>query len=361
MQLLRLDECQAHLRTRLETMDGGECIHIRHLGLDLGYVKEIMIKMLEEATAKDIRLELLVITSAAERLDESPPIPQELEQWCANVEYNVNYVLKRLRSKLDERLRSQHRTLRIQVKHYTRIPAVHGFSLEQLGKPIVTYLSFNRWTEDGRDIEWGIDRYREIIGDADDLSFRDLREIFSTTFAHYWHTDNSEAAFEVAIGAAARQPLHDAFEYDVFLSFNSEYKNLAEKLAHLLREENLEVWFDDWAIRYGDNIIAELSDGLTRSRTALVLFGSSQSGPYQKEEMLELIRRRIKLGSRVIPVLLPTFEGNPDLDLPPFLGGLKHERLPQNFSAQHIEPLVKEIRRPSRLGEKTGESESGRS
>ncbi len=80
MRLLRLDECQAHLRTRLETMDGGECIHIRHLGLDLDYVKAIMIKMLEEATARDICFELLVITPAAARLDESPPIPQELDQ-----------------------------------------------------------------------------------------------------------------------------------------------------------------------------------------------------------------------------------------------------------------------------------------
>ena len=46
---------------------------------------------------------------------------------------------------------------------------------------------------------------------------------------------------------------HD-FSYDVFLSHSSKDKHIVRPLAERLRNDGLNVWFDEWSIRAGDNI-----------------------------------------------------------------------------------------------------------
>ncbi|MBI4768804.1 MAG: toll/interleukin-1 receptor domain-containing protein, partial [Deltaproteobacteria bacterium] len=44
----------------------------------------------------------------------------------------------------------------------------------------------------------------------------------------------------------------DHFPFDVFISHNSKDKPRVRPLAEKLRANGLQVWFDEWAIKPGD-------------------------------------------------------------------------------------------------------------
>jgi hypothetical protein len=48
------------------------------------------------------------------------------------------------------------------------------------------------------------------------------------------------------------------FEYDVFLSHSAKDKGVVRPLAERLRTDGLKVWFDEWALKLGDNILAKI-------------------------------------------------------------------------------------------------------
>jgi len=51
-------------------------------------------------------------------------------------------------------------------------------------------------------------------------------------------------------------------EYDVFLSHAGEDTAWCEALAERLRNEGVRVWFDQWELQPGDNLLARINDGL---------------------------------------------------------------------------------------------------
>ena len=61
------------------------------------------------------------------------------------------------------------------------------------------------------------------------------------------------------------------FRHDVFLSYASNDKARVRRLAERLRGAGLQVWFDDWVIRPGDDVYLTIEHGLGAART-LVLF-----------------------------------------------------------------------------------------
>ncbi len=62
------------------------------------------------------------------------------------------------------------------------------------------------------------------------------------------------------------------YQYDVFISYASEDKGFATKLADSLRDNGVKVWFDDWRIPPGDNVQKKINEGIKLSRKMAVVF-----------------------------------------------------------------------------------------
>lgn len=98
----------------------------------------------------------------------------------------------------------------------------------------------------------------------------------------------------------------DEFAYDVFLSHNSMDKPFVRRLAERLRDEGLRVWFDEWAIKPGDDIFLAIETGLQESRTQVLCLSQEAlgSGWVKLERSTVLFRDPTNIGRRLIPVLL---------------------------------------------------------
>ncbi len=68
----------------------------------------------------------------------------------------------------------------------------------------------------------------------------------------------------------------DDYQYDVFLSYASEDKDdVARPLALLLQERGLRVWYDEFELRIGDNLVAKLNTGINASRFGIVVLSNA--------------------------------------------------------------------------------------
>ena len=67
-------------------------------------------------------------------------------------------------------------------------------------------------------------------------------------------------------------PPQPDFDYDVFLSHASEDKPWCAMLAGRLRDEGVRVWFDAWALRHGDHVLARINEGLQQSRKTVAVW-----------------------------------------------------------------------------------------
>lgn len=96
------------------------------------------------------------------------------------------------------------------------------------------------------------------------------------------------------------------FQYDAFLSYSSADEPKIRALAERLRGDGVDVWFDEWMIEPGDNIVLKMESGLESSR-GLVLcmsekaFGSDWVG---MERASALFRDPGNKHRNFIPVLL---------------------------------------------------------
>ncbi|MFA5084518.1 MAG: toll/interleukin-1 receptor domain-containing protein [Candidatus Paceibacterota bacterium] len=64
-------------------------------------------------------------------------------------------------------------------------------------------------------------------------------------------------------------------EFDVFICHASEDKSFVEKLAEALKKANIEVWYDDFQLGWGDDLRPVIDNGLKNSRYGLVIFSKS--------------------------------------------------------------------------------------
>ncbi len=76
--------------------------------------------------------------------------------------------------------------------------------------------------------------------------------------------------------------------YDVFLSHASKDKDdVARPLALRLQELGLRVWFDEFELRIGDNLVAKLNAGINGSRFGILILSKDFFGknwPLQRTE-----------------------------------------------------------------------------
>ena len=100
------------------------------------------------------------------------------------------------------------------------------------------------------------------------------------------------------------------FNYDVFLSYSSADDAIVRYVAEQLREVGLNVWFDKWIIKFGDDIYLSIEAGLEQSQI-LILFISSnalKSDWVSLERSTALFRDPTNKNRRFIPVVIDECE-----------------------------------------------------
>ncbi len=67
----------------------------------------------------------------------------------------------------------------------------------------------------------------------------------------------------------------DSVTWDVFVSYASEDKSFARRLAHGLESAGLRVWFDETALEAGDSLRRAIDKGLKDSQYGVVVLSTN--------------------------------------------------------------------------------------
>jgi WD40 repeat protein len=108
----------------------------------------------------------------------------------------------------------------------------------------------------------------------------------------------------------------------VFISYSSQDRGPVSEIARKLKEAGIDVWFDIWNLKPGDDWMTGLENGLRECTCCAIFFGPSGTGPWHSQEIRASINRaaRARDGDfRVIPVLLPGGSMSAQQDVPDFL------------------------------------------
>ncbi len=97
-----------------------------------------------------------------------------------------------------------------------------------------------------------------------------------------------------------------AFEHDVFLSYSSTDRTRVQRLAERLRDAGVRVWFDEAAIRPGDDIYLHIEHGLESSRVLVLCMSPAAfaSDWVRLERGTTLFRDPLNRARRFVPLLL---------------------------------------------------------
>ena len=100
------------------------------------------------------------------------------------------------------------------------------------------------------------------------------------------------------------------FKYDVFLSHSSKDKTKVQKIAERLNKDGINVWFDEWQLKPGVSIPANIEEGLENSRTLALFMSENSFGSdwAQLEAGTFRFRDPLNKNRRFIPVRLDQSE-----------------------------------------------------
>ncbi|WP_067488505.1 toll/interleukin-1 receptor domain-containing protein [Actinomadura hibisca] len=130
--------------------------------------------------------------------------------------------------------------------------------------------------------------------------------------------------------------------YDVYISYASEDREWAERLAERLEQAGLRVGFDQWVLQPGDVRVHKLEETIRVSTHGLLVFSrAALDAPWEQEKYAALMQRAITNGARCVPVLIG------DVELPAFADA----RHPADFRDvsdaeydQRVEEIVRALR-----------------
>jgi WD40 repeat protein len=109
-------------------------------------------------------------------------------------------------------------------------------------------------------------------------------------------------------------------DFDVFLCHNTRDKPAVRLLNQHLLEQGILPWLDELELRPGLPWQRTLEEQIENIKSAAVLVGESEIGPWQTMEMEAFLRQFVERGCPVMPVILPNCRSVPKL--PVFLGGM---------------------------------------
>ena len=103
--------------------------------------------------------------------------------------------------------------------------------------------------------------------------------------------------------------------FDVFLCHKSEDKDEVKEVARMLTSRGVSVWLDEQQLRPGLAWQVALEKQINSIRTAAVFVGDSGVGPWQNLEMRALLSEFVSRQCPVIPVILQSASGVPELPI----------------------------------------------
>lgn len=139
-------------------------------------------------------------------------------------------------------------------------------------------------------------------------------------------------------------------QFDAFFSYNSEDVSLIRKIAEELQESGIKVWFDEWELPNGKELLDALDEGIKNSRSIVVFIGPSGLSPWQNEEVKTALEGNVTPSSSVIPVILHGVKK--ESPLPAFLKKFPNLDCRKTQTAQiDMDKLIKAItkRKPKRV------------
>ncbi len=112
-----------------------------------------------------------------------------------------------------------------------------------------------------------------------------------------------------------------------FISYSSEDRNIASRIANSLRAVEYKIWYDEWEIKHGDSIASKIESGLANNDTLLVLLSPSSvaSKWVQKELNSALMRQLDGHNVKIFPILIK------DCTIPQILIDIRYVDLQQSF------------------------------
>ena len=126
--------------------------------------------------------------------------------------------------------------------------------------------------------------------------------------------------------------------FDVFLSYNSQDKDVVRRLATALQDRGLDVWLDEEQLVPGRPWQEALEEIIQSTKAAAVLIGGSGISPWHDREMRALLSAFVDRRLPVIPTLLPGAADTPDL--PVFLAQLTWVDLRMGLRKEGLDRLV---------------------
>ncbi|WP_298242196.1 TIR domain-containing protein [uncultured Bradyrhizobium sp.] len=120
--------------------------------------------------------------------------------------------------------------------------------------------------------------------------------------------------------------MDDNFKFDAFISHSVHDKPRARQIAERLRAEGMHVWFDEWIIRPGDDVDAEIEKGIKDTRVLVLCLSPNTLAAdwVALERNTVLFRDPSNSGRRFVPVVLSP------CDLPDTLRRYKYIDLQKN-------------------------------
>ena len=107
-----------------------------------------------------------------------------------------------------------------------------------------------------------------------------------------------------------------AHDFDVFVSYKSEYLPWVEVLARNLQRQGFSVWLDEWQLKAAERVNPALEAGLDSCASAVLVVTpeAAQSGWVQSEYDRMRLRQRRGDGFRLVPLILRATTGFAFLD-----------------------------------------------
>lgn len=107
----------------------------------------------------------------------------------------------------------------------------------------------------------------------------------------------------------------DENNFDVFLCYNSDDKDMIRKINASFKGAGLRTWLDEEQVEPGAIWQAELEKRIKSIRNVCVFIGKNGQGPWQTQEIRAFLSEFIDRGCKVIPVILPTTIEIPELPI----------------------------------------------
>ncbi|GAC1688669.1 MAG: hypothetical protein PVS3B3_10580 [Ktedonobacteraceae bacterium] len=130
----------------------------------------------------------------------------------------------------------------------------------------------------------------------------------------------ADAQRDIQVNKTSVEGKKEVKDFDVFLCHHGIDKPAVKKIGEQLQERGLLPWLDEWELQPGLPWQCLLEAQIKQIKSAAVFVGKNGVGPWQKMELEAFLRKFVRNGCPVIPVLLEDAPLEPEL--PIFLEGM---------------------------------------